>query len=152
MLHLLPLYKENIVQQSGELNAFNHMAILLRWLIEHDMMSDEFASKYDYVIKNVKTSPESIDLRKFIIDNLIGTLRYDILNDDIIEFVSSYCLNNPDEEIIGQYYDDIADYAVKYFENVKAQIKAEEERQKAEEHRKQADEHRRKAKQKREGN
>lgn len=116
MLHLLPLYKENIVQQSGELNAFNHMAILLRWLIEHDMMSDEFASKYDYVIKNVKTSPENIDLRKFIIDNLIGTLRYDILNDDIIDFIESYCLNNPDEGIVGQYYDDIDDYAVEYFE------------------------------------
>ena len=116
MLHLLPLYKENIVQQSGELNAFNHMAILLRWLIEHDMMSDEFASKYDYVIKNVKTSPENIDLRKFIIDNLIGTLRYDILNDDIIDFIESYCLNNPDEGIREQYYDDIDDYAVEYFE------------------------------------
>lgn len=116
MLHLLPLYKENIVQQSGELNAFNHMAILLRWLMEHDMMSDEFASKYDYVIKNVKTSPENIDLRKFIIDNLIGTLRYDILNDDIIDFIESYCLNNPDEGIREQYYDDIDDYAVDYFE------------------------------------
>lgn len=116
MLHLLPLYKENIVQQSGELNAFNHMAILLRWLIEHDMMSDEFASKYDYVIKNVKTSPENIDLRKFIIDNLIGTLRYDILNDDIIDFIEAYCLNNPDEGIREQYYDDIDDYAVEYFE------------------------------------
>ena len=117
MLHLLPLYKENIVQQSGELNAFNHMAILLRWLIEHDMMSDEFASKYDYVIKNVKTSPENIDLRKFIIYNLIGTLRYDILNDDIIDFIEAYCLNNPDEGIVGQYYDDIAAYALDYFEN-----------------------------------
>jgi len=116
MLHLLPLYKENIVQQSGELNAFNHMAILLRWLIEHDMMSDEFASKYDYVIKNVKTSPENIDLRKFIIDNLIGTLRYDILNDDIIDFIESYCLNNPDEGIREQYYDDIDDYVIDYFE------------------------------------
>ena len=116
MLHLLPLYKENIVQQSGELNAFNHMAILLRWLIEHDMMSDEFVSKYDYVIKNVKTSPENIDLRKFIIDNLIGTLRYDILNDDIIDFIEAYCLNNPDEGIREQYYDDIDDYAVEYFE------------------------------------
>lgn len=116
MLHLLPLYKENIVQQSGELNAFNHMAILLRWLIEHDMMSDEFASKYDYVIKNVKTSPESIDLRKFIIDNLIGTLRYDILNDDIIDFIEAYCLNNPDEGIREQYYDDIDDYVIDYFE------------------------------------
>lgn len=116
MLHLLPLYKENIVQQSGELNAFNHMAILLRWLIEHDMMSDEFASKYDYVIKNVKTSPENIDLRKFIIYNLIGTLRYDILNDDIIDFIESYCLNNPDEGIREQYYDDIDDYVIDYFE------------------------------------
>ena len=116
MLHLLPLYKENIVQQSGELNAFNHMAILLRWLIEHDMMSDEFASKYDYVIKNVKTSPENIDLRKFIIYNLIGTLRYEILNDDIIDFIEAYCLNNPDEGIREQYYDDIDDYALDYFE------------------------------------
>ena len=116
MLHLLPLYKENIVQQSGELNAFNHMAILLRWLIEHDMMSDEFASKYDYVIKNVKTSPENIDLKKFIIDNLIGTLRYNILNDDIIDFIEAYCLNNPDEGIVGQYYDDIDDYVIYYFE------------------------------------
>lgn len=115
MLHLLPLYKENLVQQSGELNAFNHMAILLRWLIEHDMMSDEFASKYSAEINTVKTSPESIDLRKFIVDKLIGTLRYEILNDDIIDFVESYCLNNPDEGIREQYYDDIADYVIEYF-------------------------------------
>ena len=117
MLHLLPLYKENIVQQSGELNAFNHMAILLRWLIEQDMMSDEFISKYSDEINTVKTSPESIDLRNFIVSKLIGTLRYEILNDDIIDFIESYCLNNPDEGIVGQYYDDIAAYALDYFEN-----------------------------------
>lgn len=117
MLHLLPLYKYNIVQQSGELNAFNHMAILLRWLIEHDMMSCDFMSKYSDEINMVKNSPASIDLRQFIVDKLIGTLRFDIVNEYVEDFIDYYCLNNPDEDIVEQYYEDIADYAIDYFED-----------------------------------
>lgn len=115
-LHLLALYQNNIVQQSGELGAFNHMAALLRWLIEHNMLNDNFTSKYKDEIEKVKNSPADIDLRLFIVDKLIGSLRYEILKEDIIDFIETYFVNNPEEDIKGQYYYDIEEYAAAYFE------------------------------------
>ena len=115
-LHLLDLYQNNIVQQSGEKGAFNHMAALLRWLMVHNMLNDNFTAKYIDEIEKVKNSPANIDLRLFIVDKLIGTLRYEILKEDIIDFIDSYFINNPEEDIKGQYYYDIEEYAVKYFE------------------------------------
>lgn len=115
-LHLLDLYQNNIVQQSGELGAFNHMAALLRWLIEHNMLNDNFTAKYRDEIEKVKNSPAYIDLRLFIVDKLIGSLRYEILKEDIIDFIETYFVNNPEEDIKGQYYYDIEEYAAEYFE------------------------------------
>lgn len=115
-LHLLDLYQNNIVQQSGELGAFNHMAALLRWLIEHNMLNDNFTAKYRDEIEKVKNSPADIDLRLFIVDKLIGSLRYEILKEDIIDFIETYFVNNPEEDIKGQYYYDIEEYAAEYFE------------------------------------
>lgn len=116
LAYLIPLYKYNLVQQTGELAAFNHMAVLLRWLIENDLVNDYFTVKYRDEINTVKTAPDSIDLRLFIADKLIGALRCEILKEDAVDFIQSYCFNDIEGGVKGEYYDALEDYAVEYFE------------------------------------
>ena len=52
------------------INAYNHMAIYLRWCMEHDLMGENFIAKYSDVVEKVKTDPASVDLREFIRDEL----------------------------------------------------------------------------------
>lgn len=116
LAYLIPLYKYNLVQQTGELAAFNHMAVLLRWLIENDLVNDNFTAKYPDEINTVKTAPDSIDLRLFIADKLIGALRCEILKEDAVDFIQSYCFNDIEGGEKGEYYDALENYAVEYFE------------------------------------
>ena len=48
------------------INAYNHMAIYLRWCMEHDLMGEDFLKEYSEVAKQVKADPASVDLREFI--------------------------------------------------------------------------------------
>ena len=116
LAYLIPLYKYNLVQQTGELAAFNHMAVLLRWLIKNDLVNDNFTAKYPDEINTVKTAPDSIDLRLFIADKLIGALRCEILKEDAVDFIQSYCFNDIEGGVKGEYYDAVENYAVEYFE------------------------------------
>ena len=54
----------------AQINAYNHMAIYLRWCMEHDLMGEDFLVKYSDVVEKVKTDPASVDLREFIRDEL----------------------------------------------------------------------------------
>ena len=56
------------------INAYNHMAIYLRWCMEHDLMGEDFLKEYSEVAKQVKADPVSVDLREFIRDELDGCL------------------------------------------------------------------------------
>ena len=56
------------------INAYNHMAIYLRWCMEHDLMGEDFLKEYSEVAKQVKADPASVDLREFIRDELDGCL------------------------------------------------------------------------------
>ena len=56
------------------INAYNHMAIYLRWCMEHDLMGEEFLVEYGEVVEKVKADPASVDLREFIRDELDGCL------------------------------------------------------------------------------
>lgn len=116
LAYLIPLYKYNLVQQTGELAAFNHMAVLLRWLIENDLVNDNFTAKYPDEINTVKTAPDSIDLRLFIADKLIGALRCSFIKEEAVDFIYSYCFNDIEGGVKGEYYDALEDYAVEYFE------------------------------------
>ena len=116
LAYLIPLYKYNLVQQTGELAAFNHMAVLLRWLIENDLLNDSFKAKYSDEINTVKTAPESIDLRLFIADKLIGALRCSFIKEETVDFIYSYCFNDIEGGEKGEYYDAVENYAVEYFE------------------------------------
>ena len=56
------------------INAYNHMAIYLRWCMEHDLMGEDFLSEYGKVVQKVKADPAGADLRAFIRDELDGQL------------------------------------------------------------------------------
>ena len=56
------------------INAYNHMAIYLRWCMEHDLMGEEFLAEYGEVVEKVKADSASVDLREFIRNELDGCL------------------------------------------------------------------------------
>ena len=56
------------------INAYNHMAIYLRWCMEHNLMGEEFLAEYGEVVEKVKADSASVDLREFIRDELDGCL------------------------------------------------------------------------------
>lgn len=57
-----------------EITAYNHMAIYLRWCMEHDLMGGDFLKEYGDLVKQVKADPAAADLRAFIRDELGGQL------------------------------------------------------------------------------
>jgi len=62
------------------INAYNHMAIYLRWCMEHDLMGEDFLKKYGEVVKQVKADPASVDLRAFIRGELDSCLYSALFN------------------------------------------------------------------------
>ena len=72
------------------INAYNHMAIYLRWCIEHDLMGEEFLKEYGEVANQVKTDPASADLRAFIRDELDGCLFSVLFNQQGRAFAGYY--------------------------------------------------------------
>lgn len=76
-------HTETIIEKElliEEINAYNHMAIYLRWCLEHNLMNEKFVVKYKNIVTSVKENPSSIDLRKFIMDELDGCLSTSIFN------------------------------------------------------------------------
>ena len=72
------------------INAYNHMAIYLRWCMEHDLMGEEFLAEYGDVVEKVKTDPVSVDLRAFIQDELDGCLFSVLFNQQGRAFAGYY--------------------------------------------------------------
>ncbi|OUQ26425.1 hypothetical protein B5E80_02235 [Flavonifractor sp. An135] len=94
-----------------EIHAYNHMAIYLRWCMEHDLMGEEFLAEYGDVVEKVKTEPASVDLRVFLRDELDGQLVGPLFNQKGRAFASYYYgeSDNP------YFPSDIDDYAFHYF-------------------------------------
>ena len=91
-----------------KINAYNHMAIYLRWYMEHNLMGEEFLAEYGDVVKQVKTSPNSVDLRVFIRDELNGQLLGSLFNQEGRAFASYYY-----GELDSPYFpSDIDNYAI----------------------------------------
>ena len=70
--HLDTIEEKNL--PVDEINVYNHMAIYLRWCMEHDLMDKDFLEEYGQVVKQVKAHPAGVDLRAFIRDELDGQL------------------------------------------------------------------------------
>ena len=103
------------IQEKGlpvnEINAYNHMAIYLRWCIEHDLVGEEFLSEYGAVVEKVKADPANVDLREFIRDELDGQLVGPLFN-KIGRAFASYYYGEADSPY---FPSDIDNYALEYF-------------------------------------
>ena len=93
------------------INAYNHMAIYLRWCMEHDLMDGKFLAEHGEVVNQVKADPGNTDLRTFIREELFGCLFSALFNQKGRAFAHYYYGEND-----APYYPaDIDDYALKYF-------------------------------------
>ena len=104
--HLETIQEKNLPMD--EINAYNHMAIFLRWCMEHDLMGEEFLAEYGEVVEKVKADPAGVDLREFIRDELDGQLVGPMLN-KIGRAFASYYYGEPDSPY---FPSDIDDYAI----------------------------------------
>ena len=94
-----------------EINAYNHMAIYLRWCMEHDLMGEEFLKEYGEVAKQVKADPASVDLRAFIQNELDGCL-FSVLFDQQGRAFAGYYYGEGDSPY---YPADVDDNALRFF-------------------------------------
>ncbi len=93
------------------INAYNHMAIYLRWCMEHDLMGGKFLAEHGEVVNQVKADPASVDLRAFIQDELDGCLFSVLFNHQGRAFAGYYY-----GEGDSPYYPaDIDDNALRFF-------------------------------------
>ena len=93
------------------INAYNHMAIYLRWCMEHDLVGEDFLKEYSEVAKQVKADPANVDLREFIRDELDGCLFSVLFNQQGRAFAGYYY-----GEGDSPYYPaDVDDNALRFF-------------------------------------
>lgn len=105
---------EELHLSADELAPYNHMAIYLRWCIEHNLMSQPFLFRHGDLVDRVKAE-DSIDLREFIRDNedLHGGLSTILLNRVGTMFTNWYNWENRSTPYA--YIKDIQAYAMDYF-------------------------------------
>lgn len=105
---------EELHLSADELAPYNHMAIYLRWCIEHNLMSQPFLFRHGDLVDRVKVE-DSIDLREFIRDNedLHGGLSTILLNRVGTMFTKWYNWENRSTPYV--YIKDIQAYAMDYF-------------------------------------
>ena len=104
--HLETIEEKNL--PVDELSACSHMAIYLRWCMEHDLMGEEFLAEYGEVAETVKADPDGLDLREFIRDELDGQL-VGLMFNKIGRAFASYYYGEPDSPY---FPSDIDDYAI----------------------------------------
>ena len=93
-----------------EINAYNHMAIYLRWCMEHDLMSVEFMERY-WSRCSVYGGPEPRRPARFYPDQLNGQLFGALFNKEGAAFAGYYY-----GEADSPYFpSDIDNYALEYF-------------------------------------
>ena len=105
---------EELHLSADELAPYNHMAIYLRWCIEHNLMSQPFLFRHGDLVDRVKAE-DSIDLREFIRDNedLHGGLSTILLNRVGTMFTKWYNWENRSTPYA--YIKDIQAYDMDYF-------------------------------------
>ena len=92
-------------------NAYNHMAIYLRWCMDHELMSDEFIVRYNEEYELFMKDLKRADLRSFIRDKLGGKLFGALFNKQGAAFAGYYY-----GEGDSPYYPaDVDDHAFRFF-------------------------------------
>ena len=105
-LHLESIKEKNL--PVDELSAYNHMAIYLRWCIEHDLMSEEFIQRYNDQYQAFLADIKQADLRSFIRDTLQGKLFGALFNKEGAAFAGYYYGENDSP----YFPSDIDNYAI----------------------------------------
>lgn len=109
--HLLKITEKKLPLDG--LAAYQHMAVFLRWLIEHDLMCDEFQNTFSDMVGAVKSGQYTEDLRVFIRDELKEMLTTGFLIKEGEAFARWYYGFNVSED---HYYPcDVDQYALEYF-------------------------------------
>ena len=106
--HLDSLRKKKL--PVDELTAYNHLAIYLRYCIEHELMAEWFVRQYGETIRAVCEYPAETDLRPFLRDALHGVLRRGFFSVEGKAFAQYYY----DGEA-PSFPSDIDNYALSYF-------------------------------------
>ena len=107
--HLETIQAKNL--PVDEINAYNHMAIYLRWCIEHDLMGAEFMERYWEQVQPFMADLSRADLRGFIRDQLKGQLFGALFNKKGAAF-AGYYYGEADSPC---FPSDIDNYALEYF-------------------------------------
>lgn len=95
------------------INGCNHIAIFMRWCIEHDLVAPEFYRDCPEIIEGVKSGKKT-DIREFILDFFGGDLEIYQLNFLGAGFAHDYY--NWDRDDAPHFYPaDVDDYAEHYF-------------------------------------
>ena len=95
-----------------ELAGLNHLAIFLRWCMEHDLMSLTFLERYDSVAQRFQADLSHLDLRPFIRDELDGQIFFPLFDEEGEAFARWYYA---DEKKDPCYTGDIDEHALAYF-------------------------------------
>ena len=106
--HLDSLRKKKL--PVDEITAYNHIAIYLRYCIEHELMAEWFVRQYGETIRAVCEYPAETDLRSFLRDDLHGLLRRGFFSPEGKAFAEYYY----DGEA-PSFPSDIDNYALSYF-------------------------------------
>ncbi len=111
-VHLEKIRKKRLFV--NELSAYSHMAIYLRWCMEHDLMSDVFLDRYEYLAETVRLGRGSPDLRVFLRADkyLNGELTLPCFNCDGVDFTRWYYMSGNEAH---SFFHDIDLYAERVF-------------------------------------
>ena len=107
--HLQDLWKKHLPVE--EITAYNHMAIYLRWCLEHSLMSEAFCESYPDLLSAFAEKPAGTDLRGFIRDQLGGRLLHSLFGAEGEAF-SRYYYGRGNAPY---FPSDIDDYALRRF-------------------------------------
>lgn len=95
-----------------EITACNHLAIYLRWCLEHGLLSKKFLALHGAALRQTKKAPAANGLREFIRRELHGHLKRGYFNEDGAAFADYYY---GDGGGAPYFPSDIDDYALRYF-------------------------------------
>ncbi|MBM6828829.1 suppressor of fused domain protein [Anaerotignum lactatifermentans] len=73
-----------------EITACNHLAIYLRWCVEHHLMSENFLEQYGKKMAAAKTADGFMDLRPLVQQELCGVLLLTYFNEEGMAFARHY--------------------------------------------------------------
>lgn len=96
-----------------EINGCNHIAIYLRWCIEHDFIALEFYENCHEAVKGVKDGTNT-DLRQFINDSFFGCIdpfQFSFVASCFADYYYNWRRKDPPH----YYPSDVDDYAERYF-------------------------------------